>query len=111
MSKLVMKQERSPKGHWFGFFQGDNKSVIVEGSLAETVDEAHEYVMTHEFDSESDSEREIETTDKETGEVTKHIVKGKTYWYGNFQREGYKTYAVDKLRGKKADSVLVEYVD
>lgn len=107
MSKLVMKEKRSPKGHWYGFFQGANKSVVVEGSLAETVDEAHEYVLTHEFDSEGESEREI--TNKDTGEVTK--IKGTTYFFGSFTGEGYKSFEVDKLRGKKTVSIAVEYVD
>ena len=106
MSKLVMKQERTPKGHWYGYFAGANKSVVVEGSLASTSDEAVEYVNKHEFNSEADSEREVTNSEGE-----KTIVKGKTYFYGEFASEGYKSFDVAKLRGRKTATVEIEYLD
>lgn len=104
---LRIKENRTDKGHWYGYFQGANKSVVVEGSLAKTADEAAEYVATHPFTSEGESEREI--TNKDTGEVTK--IKGTTYFYGEFGQEGYKSFTVNKLKGKKTVTVEVEYVD
>ena len=107
MAKLLMKPERTAGGHWWGFFAGENKSVVVEGSLAESDVAAKDYVLANAASSEGESEREI--TDKETGVVSK--IKTITYFYGDFGGGKYNGYTVNEIKvGTAAKPLIVKRV-
>lgn len=103
---LVIRKKRSEKGHWWGYFPGQNISVVVEGSLADTPEAAIAHVNATPFTSEADSEREV--TNDNGGVIT---VKGKTYFYGEFTNDEYVKGQVNELKGKKTEPLKITYLD